>query len=57
MPSEKRLVGLRLDDKTYGTLEKVAEKEARTVAKMAEALLRLGLEHFKPGGKAHARKS
>lgn len=43
MPSVKRLVGLRLDDSTYAQLEKLAETEMRSVAQMAEILLRAGL--------------
>lgn len=44
MPSAKRLVGLRLDDETYKRLEKLAETEMRSVAQMAEILLRTGLQ-------------
>jgi hypothetical protein len=46
MPSEKRLVGLRLDDKTYAALEKLARQDTRTVASMAEKLVRLGMQQL-----------
>jgi hypothetical protein len=60
MPSDKRLVGLRLDDETYEALETAAKKEQRTVANMAELLVRRGLEkedkHPKPASKAQRQR-
>lgn len=43
MPSEKKLVGLRLDDATYAQLAARAAAESRTVANMAELLVKRGL--------------
>lgn len=44
MPSEKRLVGLRLDEVTYKKLERLAREDVRSVAQMAEILLVRGME-------------
>lgn len=44
MPSDKRLVGLRVDDDLYAELERMAREERRSVASMADVLLRRGIE-------------
>lgn len=44
MPSNKRLVGLRLDDATYARLEQLARDDFRSVAAMAEILFFRGLD-------------
>jgi len=46
MPSEKRVIALRLDDATRAQLEKLAAAELRSVANMAEIVIRLGLQEM-----------
>lgn len=44
MPSNKRLVGLRLDEATYARLERMARDDSRSVAAMAEVLIKQALK-------------
>lgn len=44
MPSQKKLVGLRLDDETYERLQQLAREDFRSVAAMAELLFFRGLD-------------
>lgn len=44
MPSNKRLVGLRLDEPTHKMLEQLAREDRRSIAAMAELLFFRGLD-------------
>jgi hypothetical protein len=44
MPSDKRVIAVRLDDATYETVTKMAAAQKRSTANMSELLIRAGLD-------------
>ena len=44
MPSDRKAIALRLDDELRERIESLAASEYRTVANMAEVLVRAGLD-------------
>lgn len=46
MPSAKKVIALRLDDETTETLQKMAAAQRRSVANLAEVLIKMGLEEW-----------
>jgi len=50
MASERRVIALRLDDATYEVVSSAAAAEMRTVSRMSELLLMLGLREFQKRG-------
>jgi hypothetical protein len=47
MPSDKKVIALRLDDATDAEVRRIAGEELRTVANMAEILIRAGLRDLR----------
>ena len=44
MPSDKRVIAVRLDDATFETVTKLAAAQNRSAANMSELLIRAGLD-------------
>lgn len=51
MPSEKRVIALRLDDETLAKLEEIAEEDSRSLANLAEIFVKKGIrDYLEKGG-------
>jgi hypothetical protein len=50
MPSEKRVIALRLDDETFAKLEAIAKEDSRSLANLAEIFVRKGIRDYMQHG-------
>lgn len=46
MPSEKRVLAVRLSDAEFAQLEAIANEESRSLANLAEVFIRKGMKDF-----------